>query len=522
MIQHTDKGQVYTSTSVVWFMLDSIGYTADVDLSTMSILEPCCGEGAFAIEIIRRLKKSSITFKFSFSEALKRITLVEIDNNSLSMLKHTLIETRLVNNYELCNIDFVQEDFTRWEPTIKYDLVVGNPPYVSWNNISKTDRKYFRANFNLFSGRGDLYIVFYEKSLSHTKNNGKLSFICSNRWFKTAYGKKLRVAVTNIFAIAKIIDLEKTNPFTSEVLGYPAITEVINKNYSLTTYSLINSISELNNPVECKSLRLDRTGVAWQFDERVSKLSDDPDYCTIESLGYTIKIGIATGKDKVFIVGDDKKNSIETDRLVPLVKAQHIRNEEYENKYVVNCFNNGRLISLKHYPLLNNYFENFSETLKARYVAKKQPSSWYRTIDKIREEDIAVPKILLPDISNSRLITLSVDNRYPHHNLYYITHPVLSELETLAAILSSSFILEQLKSIGTNMNGGYPRWQSQNLRKLQIPNLRLFQQYWKDKLVDAYRKTDLEGIDYLIDTRNKYKVSGYVTPESHYLLFEPS
>ena len=521
-MESTGKGQVYTSASVVNYMLDSINYTSNVDLSSTTILEPCCGEGAFAIEIIRRLKESSDTFKFNFSEALKNITLIEIDNKSLSLLKSALVENQLVEECKICKIDIVQADFTRWKSTKKYDLVIGNPPYVSWKNISTADRKYFKANFNLFSGRGDLYIVFYEKSLNHLKRKGTLSFICSNRWFKTAYGKNLRVAVTNIYAITKIVDLEQTNPFTSEVLGYPAITEIENQDYAITKYFSVTLISDLERPLDFKKINLNRKGVGWQFDDRVSKLSDDPNYSNIESLGYSIKIGIATGKDKVFIMGEDQKKLIETDRLVPLVKAEHIRNEDYENKYVINCFEKGRLISLKDYPLLNDYFEKYSDILKSRYVAKKQPSSWFRTIDKIREADITVPKIILPDISNSRLITLSHDNSYPHHNLYYITHPILSELETLAAILSSSFVFDQLKLIGTNMNGGYPRWQSQYLRKLQIPNLRLFSRDWKNKLIEAYKGTNLDKIDYLIDTRDEYKLQDYVASEINYLLFEPN
>ena len=50
-------GDVFTSSEVVSYMLDLVGYTSDRDLRNTSILEPSCGEGEFVIEIVRRLKE---------------------------------------------------------------------------------------------------------------------------------------------------------------------------------------------------------------------------------------------------------------------------------------------------------------------------------------------------------------------------------------------------------------------------------------------------------------------------------
>lgn len=57
-------GDVFTKPEVVEFMLDEAGYKASDNLSSISIMEPSCGEGEFIIEIIRRLK--TILFDFWF------------------------------------------------------------------------------------------------------------------------------------------------------------------------------------------------------------------------------------------------------------------------------------------------------------------------------------------------------------------------------------------------------------------------------------------------------------------------
>ena len=51
-------GDVFTKHEVVCFMLDEVGYTANMNLSGITIMEPSCGEGEFVVEIVRRLKLS--------------------------------------------------------------------------------------------------------------------------------------------------------------------------------------------------------------------------------------------------------------------------------------------------------------------------------------------------------------------------------------------------------------------------------------------------------------------------------
>ena len=84
-------GDVFTSPIVVSYMLDSIGYTADKDLSRTSILEPSCGEGEFLIEIARRLSQSAAAFGFDFRAAFERnVYAYDIDSDKLSKCRERL------------------------------------------------------------------------------------------------------------------------------------------------------------------------------------------------------------------------------------------------------------------------------------------------------------------------------------------------------------------------------------------------------------------------------------------------
>ena len=142
-------------------------------------------------------------------------------------------------------------------------------------------------------------------------------------------------------------------------------------------------------------------------------------------------------------------------------------------KHIINPFNeDGSVINLDNFPKAKEYFKENEDLLKRRHVAKKNPLNWIKTIDKIKPDLAKKAKIILPDISGNKYIFIDEGNYYPHHNLYYITGDGLSNLKILAALLLSDFVRLQLSNIGNKMNGGYPRWQSQYLKKLRIPRIK--------------------------------------------------
>jgi len=62
-------GTVLTKPVVVEVMLDFLGYTADRNLSQLTVIDPCGGEGAFICACIQRLAASARRHGFSFAQA---------------------------------------------------------------------------------------------------------------------------------------------------------------------------------------------------------------------------------------------------------------------------------------------------------------------------------------------------------------------------------------------------------------------------------------------------------------------
>ena len=236
-------GDVFTSPRVVSFMLDLIGYTSDKNLSTFKLLEPSFGYGDFLIEIQHRLIQSARRFKFDASFVMSHnIYGCEIDENKYKNCIETLgLLMPEFKPLKLKNEDFL---FSNWDT--KFDFIIGNPPYIRYENIPRDVRELYRSHFSTFHYRCDLYVLFYEHSLNHLSENGRHCFICSNRWLKNEYGKKLRALLASSYNLEYVIDVEGVEVFQESVLAYPSITLIskseTGKNVSIAT---IHSVNEL-------------------------------------------------------------------------------------------------------------------------------------------------------------------------------------------------------------------------------------------------------------------------------------
>lgn len=490
-------GDVFTLPEVVNYMLDIAGYIPDKNLSQVSILEPACGDGEFVLEILRRLSKSAKLYNFDFNEAAhSNIYAYEIDHVKIDVALHRINELCLdLENPPglIKNANFLTANHL----PAAVDIVVGNPPYVRYEQLPEDVIDFCKRSFDTFHYRADLYVPFYEKTLRMLKAGGKHCFICSDRWLRNEYGKKLRKLVADKFNIECIIDLKRVNPFQEKVSAYTSIV-LLSKmpKRAYFSYSSIHGLSDLGNAkiMMKPSPRNDDWSCSFVGFDSCDNLYG------IEEFGLKIGIGVATGADSVFI-SKDLPQMVEKELLLPLITGRELRGNSMRSTglYILNPFNpDGSLIDLSQYPRAAAYLQQHKEKLEKRHVAKKSPQAWYRTIDKINPGLIGRPKILLPDMSANTFIFVDAGAFYPAHNLYYITGSDVRNLELLSAILMSKFVTCQLSSIANTMNGGFVRWQSQYLHKLRIPNL-FDMDVEASELLDAYHKHDLAGIDTIVE-----------------------
>jgi adenine-specific DNA methylase len=495
-------GEVFTNRNVVQYILDEVGYSSAVDLRNIKILEPAAGRGAFAKEIIKRLFQSSLSYEFSFSKALiENVRLIELDLTAyteLAVSVDNLIESLTKEKTNMSSQIRFQTDFLTFDFDTKFDCIVGNPPYIRHELISEENKQSYRSKYKTFKYRADLYVLFFEQSLNLLKENGILTFICSNRWLNNQYGTGLRELISSKYNLVKLLNIEKSSPFDEDVIAYPCISTISNEKNTGTTLFCEHNSNEIDfDNIVFNQINMPKNS-SWQnlfleYDINHSALLG------IVEQGFEIGIGVATGADKIFIKSKSETNGIEKSRLIPLIKSSDLKNNKFNwgENFVINPYENETLCDLDKYPHLKSYLIENKEILSKRHTARKSPDKWFKTIDKIKPEIQYKPKLLLPDLTGNKILFIDDGNYYPHHNLYYITSNDINDLKILAGILMSDFVRQQMSQIGIRMNGGLPRFQSQVLKKIKIPNIKLISND-KNQLINAYENQDLDTLNRIV------------------------
>lgn len=149
------------------------------------------------------------------------------------------------------------------------------------------------------------------------------------------------------------------------------------------------------------------------------------------------------------------------------------------------------MVDLDDYPKLRAYLTAHEHRLRRRFVARRRPDVWYRTIDKVNPLLAARPKLLLPDMKATAHPVLDEGGNYPHHNLYFVTSDCWG-LEVLGGLLLSDFANLFVGAYCVKMRGGCYRFQAQYLRRIRVPDPATVKGAARRVLAAAFRDRDPE------------------------------
>lgn len=153
-----------------------------------------------------------------YKDCKDKATKAKITQN-LEKIKNVLRNTNELNlfddNAKLYNEQDVYANSLEWMiefPEIMtdkgifegFDVIIGNPPYISLESLKKESKVYAAMMgreegtnhrvkaYTTHETRGDIYSLFVERGLQLLKKSGSLSYILPNKWMKVGYGKPLR------------------------------------------------------------------------------------------------------------------------------------------------------------------------------------------------------------------------------------------------------------------------------------------------------------------------------------------
>lgn len=121
----TDNAAYYTCKVL---LTEIIKILPNFEKKNLKILEPSVGVGNFIPFLVHKYFDKNVD-----------LYVVDIDNNSLAILKKLLTNLNIPLNFK---IHFINEDFLLYNFTEKFDLVIGNPPFYKIINKNKLVKQY--------------------------------------------------------------------------------------------------------------------------------------------------------------------------------------------------------------------------------------------------------------------------------------------------------------------------------------------------------------------------------------------
>jgi type I restriction-modification system DNA methylase subunit len=294
--EHIDRDIVTTPTFIIQDILRKTVVKhcegkSDEEILNSTFADIACGSGAFLLEVyqllhdilvdyyikndLEKLVQISInTYKLPFDikkqilkncifgvdkdfnavEAAKFGLLLKLleneDNSSITIpalpnleeniyFGNSLISSNETND---ANIDVINPfDFV----DTKFDVIVGNPPYMSTEDIKEftpLEKPIFEEIYQSAYKQYDKYFLFIERGVNLLKENGYFGYIVPSKFIKVTSGKKLRKFISDNNILDSLISFGSNQVFNNKTTytNILILSKKVNKNFNYISVNKLN------------------------------------------------------------------------------------------------------------------------------------------------------------------------------------------------------------------------------------------------------------------------------------------
>jgi type I restriction-modification system DNA methylase subunit/polyhydroxyalkanoate synthesis regulator phasin len=496
-------GEFYTPKEVVEYILDAVDYKSDNEIRGKKILDPACGSGSFLVEATQRLIERYRKIRFNLKSpddarqviddcisstygldihpfacfiAEMNLLFQLVDLYHIVRQKDKYYELPRLHIYRTDSLvppsevtieikDFMENSRRKMliEETkganriknVKFDFVIGNPPYVRKERISTEykEKVLTKAYSEVYHGDNDLYVYFIARGINQLKEDGTLGYIVSSKFLKTRYGANLRDFVLNSCCIKQFLDFGLIDVFR-DVANLPVILvlrkeaeekyriankvkvviakqekgyakdlmKYVKENIGKETYS-----DDFIDVFDVKQSSLGRN--VWKLvpvyhSEIFEKIKWNSDFLLgkICDVYYCIKTGLnKVDKNGVLVVTEKEVNELNLEKVLlrPVLRGENVRKFkiDYKNQYLVFPYikeetdGQYKVVDIEKYPNLYQHLSRFKERLAKRTDIRETGNRWYELRPCNYYHIFESEKIITPDLSKRNNFTYD-DGKY--------------------------------------------------------------------------------------------------------------
>lgn len=460
------------------------------------VLEPSCGDGVF----LDSMREQHLLKKVS------KLTAVELDVTEAQKVKK---QYKSVKNIKVINDDFFNF-YNENLPNNRYDLVVGNPPYIRYQYLTDLQRKSLSDILTSHGMKANKLInawVGFLVACTHLLNeNGKIAFVVPAEILQVAYAEDLRLFLSNQFSRITLITFEKLvfPEIEQEVIIFIGEKGGEEKGIRIIEMKDLNDFSTLdihsNGYQKMQHVKEKWTKYFTTPEEIkvIQKVKNDIRFAPFSSFG-TINIGVTTGHNDYFSIDEKTCKKYElADVTLPLIgRSSHAHGIYFTNEDWVKNVDLGKKARLVVFPSksLEEYLPKHLDYIKVG--EEKEVNLGYKC--SIRDQWYVVPSIWVPDA-----FFLRRNNLYPKFVLnkcgaistdtmhrMKINEGVDAELLLLSYYNSISFAFTEI--CGRSYGGGVLEILPGEMGNIMLPVIKNFPDDKKKQLLNNIDTVVREG-----------------------------
>jgi len=380
---------------------------------------------------------------------------------------------------------------TRGTKQSGFDVLIGNPPYVKVQLLKHEEIDWYKANMEVAFKRVDISLMFFELGKKLLRRRGALSFITSNQFLISEYGRKCRQLLLRDYQITKLIDFGDL-PIFEGALTYVSIFCLRLDDAVDFKYCNVDRIEDAvsgSYKTSFSVIHSNLTDEIWVLkDSKEEKLIHKLQKLdNLSSIG-TCNYGVITGNDTIFNLTTKqvRELEIEKDATLPLIRANNCSRYievGYEMRVIYPYKNiEGKTVLLEEtefkraHPIAYSYLLSKKEELSQRKDSRKtffDREDWYTLTRFGRIDMFSKQKIVFPGETKEHKFGLDSNGAgYSGARVFSITLEDTSEgkieLECLLGVLNSSLIQFFLHSTSPVKQGGYFSYSSTVVNKVPI------------------------------------------------------
>jgi type II restriction/modification system DNA methylase subunit YeeA len=440
-------------------------------------------------------------------EQQKRKEKLETDINKLSTEIEEIKNSIIYNDAFEWRFEFpeILDDEGKF---IGFDAVIGNPPYISLQRMKGEAKAFESQNYSTYTKLGDIYCLFYEKGTSLLKANGLLTFITSNSWLRTQYGKLLRDFFREKANPLLLLNIEDTQLFDEATVESNILT-IENSRWSnlLMACSIKNDFSNqipLESYFSKNAIRItDLPSDGWNIGnngETEIRNKIDTGSTPLKEIDVTIYRGVTTGFNDAFYIDGKKRNELVSkskrngELIKPAIRGKDLSKYSFKHEDLYVIFSR-RGIKINEYPEVEEHLMHFKKQLEPKpdnwngteWIGRKPGTyKWYEIQDNTAYyKEFEKEKLVWGELSDDSKFAYDDSGSYPNNTVFILTG---KSLKYLLAILNSNLAKWYFNLIATSSGMGTNRWLKYKIEQLPIKDISESKQKPFEKVVDEILK----------------------------------